>query len=187
MLATSGRTNEFCSMACYNTMKSGRLRGIVKSDHHRRALSMARAGVPVPALWKPVITRACLHCGRQFIIDRHRPVAVRAVQRFCGTRCWYAFVREHSDASGTFRGGRMPYYGPNWNDQARKARRRDRHTCQDCGVVQPRPLLDVHHLIPRRVFQGEHVTANAIENLVTVCKACHMRREVVLRRREAVA
>lgn len=94
-------------------------------------------------------------------------IAAKAKQR-TGPRAW------------NWRGGKEPYYGPNWYEQARKTRERDRHTCQDCGHRQARPRLDVHHLRPRRLFNGDHIAANDLSNLVTLCRTCHARREATL-------
>lgn len=129
---------------------------------------------------KPPVVVVCEHCGRTTEIPRRvarRPGGQR--QRFCNTSCWYAHVRQHPEAHPWFRGGREPYDGPDWNEQARRARERDGHRCRDCGRHQLRPLLDVHHLAPRRAFDGDHVAANHLDNLITLCKSCHTRRENV--------
>lgn len=78
--------------------------------------------------------------------------------------------------SPNWRGGYAPYYGPNWREQARQARKRDGYTCQDCGKVQHRPALDVHHLVARQEFGADYVAANELANLITLCKSCHSAR-----------
>ncbi len=76
-----------------------------------------------------------------------------------------------------------PDYGPNWEEQRRRARERDRFTCRHCGAreeVAGREH-DVHHLRPFRTFgyiPGEndaYLEANRLENLVTLCRVCHAR------------
>ncbi|HEY4689507.1 MAG TPA: DEAD/DEAH box helicase [Anaerolineae bacterium] len=87
-------------------------------------------------------------------------------------------------------------YGPNWETQRDLARQRDGHRCRQCGAASPRPSPagktsagegvrqhDVHHIRPFREFgyvrgQNENYkTANALENLITLCPACHRRVE----------
>lgn len=105
------------------------------------------------------------------------------VRRFCGTACWYAYIRDRPDEATRWRGGFEPYYGPNWERQKRLARQRDSYTCGDCGLHQTDPALDVHHLVPRRFFNRDFEAANHLDNLITPCKACHTRRESELHRR----
>lgn len=158
------------------------LAGRPKSEEHKRKLSTSLANRPRGSRhpgWKGgVVLHVCESCQGPFEVSRKR-ANIYAV-RFCSTTCWYVYVRQHPEASGTFRGGFEPYYGPNWNAQARAARERDGHACQDCGKVRKRPALDVHHIVPRRRFVGDHLAANQLDNLVTLCKACHTTREQAL-------
>ncbi|MBN1439277.1 MAG: DEAD/DEAH box helicase [Anaerolineales bacterium] len=75
-------------------------------------------------------------------------------------------------------------YGPSWTEARRAARARDEFRCARCGAPESlRREHDVHHLVPFRSFgyvpgQNEnHKLANAVENLVTLCPACHQRVE----------
>jgi DEAD/DEAH box helicase domain-containing protein len=89
-------------------------------------------------------------------------------------------------------------YGPNWDEQREAARRRDNYRCRQCGAPEPPPRPspvgkastgegarqhDVHHVRPFREFgyvrgQNENFElANALENLITLCPACHRRAE----------
>ncbi len=71
-----------------------------------------------------------------------------------------------------------PDYGPNWPEMRLRARRRDRFTCQHCGVHESQTGRehDVHHRIPfRRFGPGEYLQANDLSNLVTLCRSCHAR------------
>jgi 5-methylcytosine-specific restriction endonuclease McrA len=61
-------------------------------------------------------------------------------------------------------------YGPDWNEVRKQVLIRDNLTCQSCGVQYVR--LDVHHIIPFR-YGGK----NTLDNLITVCRNCHMRIE----------
>lgn len=76
-----------------------------------------------------------------------------------------------------------PNYGPNWEEQRRRARERDGFACRVCGI--PEAAVghehDVHHIVPFRRFEyrpGEndaYLEANRLENLVTLCRRCHAR------------
>ena len=49
--------------------------------------------------------------------------------------------------------------------------KRDRYTCQNCGLISNNKL-HVHHIIPRHL-KG----LNILDNLKTVCKNCHNKLE----------
>lgn len=104
--------------------------------------------------------RECVRCGGTFY-----PLPGRPDQRFCSRRCVFAYRAEHVI--------RVHYYGPDWPTQKQLARERDNHTCQNCGKQQQRPALDVHHMVRRGAFGSDYETANALENLITLCRRCH--------------
>jgi DEAD/DEAH box helicase domain-containing protein len=74
-------------------------------------------------------------------------------------------------------------YGPNWDAQRNAARARDGYRCQQCGTPETIRQHDVHHLVPFRSFgyvpglNDNYLLANALDNLVTLCHACHARTE----------
>jgi 5-methylcytosine-specific restriction endonuclease McrA len=81
--------------------------------------------------------------------------------------------------SGTWNGGDIDYYGPNWLHQRRLARKRDQFTCQDCGSTEKDygKELSVHHIIPFRKFNGDWENANVLNNLICLCEyPCHRKR-----------
>jgi 5-methylcytosine-specific restriction endonuclease McrA len=63
------------------------------------------------------------------------------------------------DKNPAWNGGYEPYYGPNWKEQRRKALKRDRNTCQECGATETDKEHDVHHIIPFRKFGREGSTS----------------------------
>lgn len=75
-------------------------------------------------------------------------------------------------------------YGPSWAAQRDAARARDGYRCRQCGAVERQDRQhDVHHLTPFRSFgyvagiNDWDRVANRLENLITLCPACHRRVE----------
>lgn len=93
-------------------------------------------------------------------------------------------------------------YGPNWATQRNAARARDGYRCKQCGTPESPSSIggfpmgegrgggqgggrqhDVHHLIPFRSFgyvpglNENYLQANLLDNLITLCRACHARTE----------
>ncbi|MEW5871420.1 MAG: DEAD/DEAH box helicase [Chloroflexota bacterium] len=77
-------------------------------------------------------------------------------------------------------------YGPNWAAQRELARARDGYRCQVCGAPEQGRAHDVHHKTPFRTFTS-YAQANVLENLVTLCHACHRRVETAVRVRSGLA
>ncbi len=77
-------------------------------------------------------------------------------------------------------------YGPNWSSQRELARARDGYCCQVCGTPEQGRSHDVHHKVPLRAFTSFE-QANQLENLVTLCHACHQRVETAVRVRSGLA
>ena len=75
-------------------------------------------------------------------------------------------------------------YGPTWPAQRDGARARDGYRCRRCGAPeQDGRQHDVHHITPFRTFgyvpgvNDLYKLANRLENLITLCPACHRRVE----------
>ena len=77
-------------------------------------------------------------------------------------------------------------YGPNWESQRNAARARDSYRCVQCGKAETAAegrQHDVHHIIPFRTFgyvpglNENFKPANDLDNLQTLCRACHARSE----------
>lgn len=100
--------------------------------------------------------------------------------------------RSISEAVGTgedhhsWKGGCHPY-GPNWHEQREERLERDDYQCVVCGIGDDEHReangrgLDVHHVIPLRKFVTDgdldHTAANALTNLISLCRTCHARWE----------
>jgi len=77
-------------------------------------------------------------------------------------------------------------YGPNWTAQRDGARARDGYRCRHCGAPERQGRQHhVHHITPFRTFgyvpgvNDLYKLANRLENLITLCPACHRRVERV--------
>lgn len=93
--------------------------------------------------------------------------------------------RAHSELTGElaarWSGGKVYYYGPNWNEQREKAIQRDNESCRDCGVGRDEldEDLHVHHREKIRWFKERdtdepwYELANRLPNLITLCRSCH--------------
>lgn len=77
-----------------------------------------------------------------------------------------------------WRGGYSHRYGPGWSVVREKVRERD-EVCQHCGHDGSERRLEVHHIVPVRVFrQTPELSiedAHDEENLVLLCNRCHGR------------
>ncbi|MGM7701944.1 HNH endonuclease [Pseudalkalibacillus sp. Hm43] len=127
---------------------------------------------------KRVIVK-CTGCNKDF--DK-KPSVVKNFN-FCSVNCmsdYYSNSGLFSGVnSGTWQGGDIDYYGPNWRKQRRIARKRDNFTCQDCGITELEygKELSVHHIIPFRNFEGDWKKANELSNLISLCEfPCHRKR-----------
>ncbi len=148
---------KYCSKNCLG--KSNGIRG--KRDYRRR------------------VKIFCANCGQEL---EKKPSEV-TTYNFCSVLCMGRYYAESKmfagENSGTWMGGEMNYYGPNWLNQRRKARERDHYTCQDCGITEEQygQELSVHHIRLFRDFNGDWKQANQLSNLVSLCEyPCHRKR-----------
>ena len=71
---------------------------------------------------------------------------------------------------------------PHWDERRKVVIERDNNECQDCGVSGEHfeRSLDVHHTEKKDQFvengEVDWERANAAENLVTLCRSCHIKR-----------
>jgi len=77
-------------------------------------------------------------------------------------------------------------YGANWPAIRTAVLHRDNFTCQLCGEREGKTSLHVHHKTPFRSFSDLNA-ANHLNNLLTLCPACHKRVEVFVRIRSGLS
>lgn len=120
----------------------------------------------------------CEGCGTEYRVSRFH---LRSGRRFCGDVCrlaWWATQTPAGEDNPLWTGGHLGYYGPTWHAARRAAWQRDNESCTACGrsreELGQRPI--VHHVIPFKSFgTGGHERANQLDNLVCLCRSCHMK------------
>lgn len=149
--------NQYCSRTCMAAAYVGR-----------------NVGEKSPR-WKGVETRNCDGCGSE--VTRPPCAWNNRNLTFCNMECFGVWKSKNwtGEDNPCWRGGHPPYYGPNWIRQSREARKRDNHKCQFCGVEESllRRALNVHHIVPIRMYGADFHTANKLSNLISLCDKCH--------------
>jgi len=131
-------------------------------------------GIPPRKPPKKIIIKQCRQCGKSFDAKNKNI-------KHCSQECVLEYRRTSSSGENNpnWLGGPINYYGDNWRQQKRKALARDK-VCQICGH-EPKKRerkLDVHHIIPFRVFGIErYEEANHLDNLICYCRSCHAKIE----------
>lgn len=108
----------------------------------------------------------CEMCGTEFLRTKYK------VDKYGGRYCSRECSSKSQEIPGT-----DSYRGPNWKQQRRKARHRDKYICQRCGITEEQygKALDVHHLVPFKEFGAiMYEDANRLSNLISLCKSCHI-------------
>lgn len=124
---------------------------------------------------KTKVKSTCLCCGKSFETLPSQLSSGRAI--YCSKECHIAHQQGQNHHS--WLGGKQDYRGPNWNSQRKVAYKRDGGICQICHF-EPKPgerRNSVHHIKPYREFNGDHLAANDLSNLITLCSTCHPRAE----------
>lgn len=134
---------------------------------------------PKPTTRRPenFITQDCLICGKSYTV--HKSQIELRNSKYCSIECssMAASDRMKGEGNPNYIDGSSPQdYGENWHRQSRKARKRDKNTCQHCGLKhnwEKGWIVDVHHKIPFRLFNGDYKKANRLNNLTCLCRKCH--------------
>lgn len=125
-------------------------------------------------------------CGRNGC-EETREVSPAQLERsrFCSKKCQNKWMCETDENVGEnhhqYKGGGPWSYGPNWEGQREKARKRDGYTCQSCGISEDDHSreLSVHHIKPIRWFRDKfdgpewYEKGNDLDNVITLCDSCH--------------
>jgi len=147
-----GRKNHFCGKPCYHKFRWGD---------------------------KRTKTVKCKVCSTE-ILRQINQLNARKGGPFCSIACsgkWRTAAFSGSNSPNWKGGETIHYGGREWKVQRAKARKRDKYRCQDCGVTKKdqRKNLDVHHIVSYKKYK-DITRAHRLENLITLCRKCHMNR-----------
>lgn len=180
--------DRFCSQKCFGVWSSANVVGSAHPSYKEKVECICRGcgkAFSTYPCWvekggglycskvcrRTRVTKPCETCGNAYEVAANEA----PTSRFCSRRC--QGMQRTGESNPNWKGGSsVPYYGRNWVNQRRNARRRDNYTCQKCGVTEAElgVHLDVHHVIPFRKFGVDrYLEANRIANLLSVCKGCH--------------
>lgn len=142
----------------------------------KRCASKMSTGHPKPTKQRPdnFVTKKCLICKKPYTI--HKIFIEKRKSNFCSRDCQaeYFSIERRGERNPNWTGGHTSDYGPNWERQKRKAKKRDNYTCQVCGYIKyGKRKIDTHHIKPYKDFNGDWERANQLDNLITLCKKCH--------------
>jgi 5-methylcytosine-specific restriction endonuclease McrA len=128
----------------------------------------------------------CSHCGVEIRVPRSKATNQQHV--FCDRSCYRRWLSTRRREEGVWSGADNPNwrpeanspetYGSGWSRARRQALERDDYRCQHCGVTRDDlgQNPDVHHQVPVGAFEDTQ-EAHRLENLVTLCRSCHLRAE----------
>lgn len=123
-----------------------------------------------------IVDLICKQCGKEY---KTKASQIKAHgSNFCSRECrWTARITPMMGSNNPhYRGGTHKFFGPHWGRQKRKAKQRDGYHCQVCGLSDKKKL-DVHHIVPRRIFNVDWDKADDLSNLITLCGSCHQKVE----------
>lgn len=158
------------------------LYGKERSEETRRKISEALEGREFSEETRTRISEA--HQGREFPPDVRRKISesLSGITRSMETREKMS-ESTAGEANPAWNGGeweRSWYGGKTWHQARRRVVERD-GCCQSCGDNGTDVRLEVHHIVPIRLFAADdEVTvehAHHEGNLILLCSACHKRAE----------
>lgn len=122
----------------------------------------------------------CSECGKDFLkrVSEIKKCVKMKSQNLCSRSCRNAYTSKLLGGDGTWvvggKHGGAKTYGPGWKEAKMFTLQRDKYECQQCGATQN---LEVHHWEPYNISFN-----NSPDNLVTLCKQCHVDKHEEYRR-----
>jgi len=121
------------------------------------------------------VTVECWTCGAE--MERNPSLVEPYEHHFCDSGCYGDFVSENLSGKShyKYKPDELTEYGSGWDEDKReRVRERDNRKCQHCGSGAKGQCekLDVHHIQPADSFEDDE-KRNAMENLISLCRACH--------------
>lgn len=117
------------------------------------------------------VETTCAFCGKTIRIKK----ACLKPRNYCSPKCQHLYQSKYLRGTNHPRWTGTHYQdrGHTWPQARHQTLKRDNKTCQNCGT---KSKIVVHHKIPIRKFQDPN-DANYLDNLVTLCRACHAKIE----------
>lgn len=176
----------YCSRECFEQSKRpyvtliclqcGKSFSVISSQSHHKFCSPECFYASAPQK-RIRITVDCEECGKPV---QKKPYALgRQRHVYCSRKCQASAASrlQLGARNPNYKGGTLfPFRGDNWSSQRRKALRRDGYKCQICGRRLAHKAWDhgVHHIVPYKLFNGDFHAANALLNLISLCRDCHI-------------
>lgn len=115
-------------------------------------------------------TSYVVHCAQCNKVIRKTHKHRHRINYFCSNPCRYKWNRGANNYGWV--GGTSTYRGENWNGIVKVVLKRDSYKCIISDEKIGKRKLDVHHIIPFRIINGNHLW-----NLVTLNRSLHKRVE----------
>lgn len=121
----------------------------------------------------------CETCGDETVVPRYQ--YEKTERNFCSHDCYAEKVGEIMGGENhpSWQENFTSEYGYSWRVKRREALLRDQYRCQRCGMADSTHheefgrQIEVHHIEPVRTFDDPD-DAHYLDNLVTLCKGCHI-------------
>lgn len=212
--ARKDRHRVFCSWDCYLASKTLKPKfckqcgkSYVKGANHKSSVYCSNECFVQS---KRVQPHVCVVCGALFTPIKYKPsigkFSAYTGRHACSEECAYIdkgrrTAKRMAETRDRWIGPNNPmwvgssvrtnksYRGPDWPAIADRARKRDKYACKNCGMTQQDHLskwgssLEVHHIVPFYQFT-DHIKANRLSNLTTLCKSCHATADKTIKSRQ---
>lgn len=125
--------------------------------------------------WIEPKTLICEGCGISY--DEPKNVKAGRTSKFHNRTCYIKHAKSLVGNKHPRYVGQGKYRGLDWAEQRRRAAERDNGVCQFCNKDVGINTIDVHHIRAAKLFNGNYTAANALSNLVSLCRPCHAEME----------
>lgn len=124
------------------------------------------------------VSVVCEQCNKNYTVHKCQKTKQNPT-RFCSRKCQYDWLSENMKGikNKLFRGGtlKLKDYGKSWFATKSAILKRDNRKCAVCK--QEKKVMEVHHIVKLRYFNGDTEKANKPDNLITLCPQCHKKVE----------
>lgn len=156
--------SRFCSRDCFGRWRQTAFEGDGSPKYNSRTVE-------------------CDFCGTPIV--RKKAELERGPRNFCSVECQNRWQKDSGHMAGPnsprWKGDRAMHrrnYGDDWQGVRKAVLEKDGYRCVACRASEEdtNREMDVHHIIPVMEFETP-ARANEMENLVSLCRSCHMKWE----------